>query len=190
MPRPSGSRPALNPNPSQQSFAFGESVDGAGEPVGVVGAIVLRPARREPAVVVDTALARAGRGLEGDRASQRSHRTRQVTLIDAAVIERVGRQLGLGTIDPAILRRNLVVRGLDLDTVRRRWLCVGDAVLEVTGPCDPCARMEEALGKGGLEALRDAGGLTAVVRRAGRISVGDEVRVVDLVPASLSGRSA
>jgi hypothetical protein len=50
---------------------------------GVVTAIVLRPARREPAVVVDAALAIAGRGLEGDRASQRAHRTRQITLIDA-----------------------------------------------------------------------------------------------------------
>ena len=147
---------------------------------GVVTAIVLRPARRQPVVVVDTALALAGRGLEGDRASARSHRTRQVTLIDAAVIERVGRQLGLGTIAPAILRRNLVVRGLDLDTARGRWLRVGDALLEVTGPCDPCARMEDVLGEGGWDALRDAGGLTAVVREAGRILVGDGVRVVDV----------
>lgn len=116
---------------------------------GVVTAIVLRPARREPAIVVDAALAIAGRGLEGDRASQRAHRTRQITLIDAAVIERVGRQLGLGTIGPAILRRNLVVRGLDLDTARGRGLRGRDALLEVTGPCDPCARMEEVLGEGG-----------------------------------------
>ena len=141
---------------------------------------MLRPARREPAIVVDAALAIAGRGLEGDRASQRAHRTRQITLIDAAVIERVGRQLGLGTIGPAILRRNLVVRGLDLDTARGRGLRVGDALLEVTGPCDPCARMEEVLGEGGWDALRDAGGLTAVVREAGRIVVGDVVRVVDV----------
>jgi MOSC domain-containing protein YiiM len=147
---------------------------------GVVTAIVLRPARREPAIVVDAALAIAGRGLEGDRASQRAHRTRQITLIDAAVIERVGRQLGLGTIGPAILRRNVVVRGLDLDTARGRGLRVGDALLEVTGPCDPCARMEEVLGEGGWDALRDAGGLTAVVREAGRIVTGDGVRVVDM----------
>ena len=72
------------------------------------------------------------------------------------------------------------MRGLDLDTARGRWLRVGDALLEVTGPCDPCARMEDVLGEGGWDALRDAGGLTAVVREAGRIVVGDGVRVVDV----------
>jgi hypothetical protein len=49
--------------------------------------------------------------------------------------------------------------------------------------------MEDVLGEGGWDALRDAGGLTAVVREAGRIVVGDGVRVVDVPRPAASRRS-
>jgi MOSC domain-containing protein YiiM len=42
--------------------------------------------------------------------------------------------------------------------------------------------MEEALGEGGWEALRDRGGLTAVVLTGGLIRLGDAVRILDPVP--------
>lgn len=139
--------------------------------------IGLRPARRRAPVVVSEAQAVAGRGLVGDRGEVRPSRVRQVTLIDVAAISAAAAEIGLPTLDPALLRRNLVVEGVDFSAARGQRLRVGEVLLAITGPCDPCARMEEALGEGGFDALRDRGGLTATVLAGGIIRIGSEVAI-------------
>jgi MOSC domain-containing protein YiiM len=58
-------------------------------------------------------------------------------------------------------------------------LRLGEEVeIEITGPCAPCSRMEEALGEGGYNAVRGHGGWCATVVRLGRLSVGDRVMVL------------
>lgn len=128
-------------------------------------------------MVVAEAQAVAGRGLVGDRGEVRPSRVRQVTLIDAAAIAAAASALGVATLDPARLRRNLVVEGVDFAAARGQRLRIDEVLLAVTGPCDPCARMDEALGEGGFEALRDRGGLTATVVEGGVLRVGAPVVV-------------
>jgi MOSC domain-containing protein YiiM len=144
--------------------------------------IGVRPARRAPVRVLERVEALANRGLDGDRATVRPSRVRQITLIARETLDDAARRLGLAEIDPSEVRRNLVTRGVDLEAARHRHLLVGGVLLRVTGPCDPCARMEEALGEGGWEALRDRGGLTAVVLTGGLIRLGDAVRITDPIP--------
>lgn len=157
--------------------------------IGRIEAIVVRPDRRAPATTVPTTTARAGVGLDGDRHAERARTgtTRHVTLVQAEHLAVIAALVGRGPddpVDPVDLRRNLVVSGLNLAGTRGRRLQVGDAVIEVTGPCHPCSRMEEVLGKGGFQAMRGHGGMTARVLADGVVTVGDRVTALPVDDAT------
>lgn len=136
--------------------------------------IGLRPGKREPLRRVETAQLSTSEGLVGDRYAGRSG-TRQVTLIQQEHLAAIAGIMGRSDIDPALLRRNLVVSGINLLALKQRRVRVGGVILAVTGLCHPCSRMETALGAGGYNAMRGHGGLTARVLRSGSIALGDEV---------------
>jgi MOSC domain-containing protein YiiM len=146
--------------------------------IGTVRWIGVRPARRVAPIVVGTVEARVGEGLTGDRFSGRPESKRQVTLIQSEHLDVIGRLLHRDAIDPALLRRNIVVGGINLLALNGAAFRIGNAVFEGTGGCHPCSRMEEALGAGGYNAMRGHGGITARVIEGGVIRVGDEVRLM------------
>lgn len=142
---------------------------------GRVEWIGLRPAHRAPVQVVDTAQAEAGRGLLGDRYAESPGTKRQVTLIQAEHLPAIADLTGHARIPPEWLRRNLVISGINLLALRDRQFRIGAVLLEGTGLCHPCSRMEEILGAGGYNAMRGHGGITARVLTGGRLQVGDPV---------------
>ena len=152
--------------------------------VGRVVLILLRPAQRAPVERRERVQAQVGQGLEGDR--HRGAGRRQVTLLQAEHLDVIAALLGRapGAVAPEALRRNLVIRGINLLALRQARFRVGGALLEGTGPCDPCSRMEEVLGGGGFNAMRGHGGITARVLEAGAIALGDDVRLVSADPAT------
>ncbi|WP_246624552.1 MOSC domain-containing protein [Oceanobacter mangrovi] len=90
-------------------------------------------------------------------------------------IDVVAKLLQRDQIDPALLRRNLVVSGINLQALRHQQIQIGEAIFELTAQCHPCNRMEEALGPGGTAAMLMHGGLCAKVIQSGEIRVGDAV---------------
>lgn len=142
---------------------------------GIVRWIGLRPSRRAALVAVDAAELSVEEGLVGDHYQSRGRRTRQVTLIQSEDLAAIASFLGLTHVVPAQLRRNVVVSGLNLLGLPGTLLRLGEAVVEVTGPCHPCSRMEETFGVGGYNAARSHGGITARVVQGGKLSVGDAV---------------
>lgn len=146
---------------------------------GRVTWIGVRPARAAPVMPLQTVVAEAGQGLAGDRYRTSSNGARQVTLIDAAALNAIAGYLRLEALDPALARRNIVVQGLNLLALKNRRFRIGQAVLEYSGECHPCSRMESTLGTGGYNAMRGHGGITARIVQSGRIALADEVQVLD-----------
>lgn len=147
---------------------------GAGSVVG----LLVAPAAEARLVRVDSAVALAGRGLEGDRYadgrgtfSGPGHGY-QLTLVESEALDDVG----LSWEDA---RRNVVTHGVDLNAlVGRRFLvgrveCVGRRLAE------PCAHLERLTRPGLLRPLVHRAGLRADILAGGTIAQGDEVAAVD-----------
>lgn len=144
---------------------------------GTVLWISTRPARKAPVQAVDEVQAVTERGLTGDHYAAKAGSKRQVTLIQHEHIEAIASLLHRNDLAPELLRRNIVVKGLNLLALKDRRFWVGNALLEYTGLCHPCSRMEETLGPGGYNAVRGHGGITARIIQGGIIKIGDAVVV-------------
>lgn len=146
---------------------------------GRVQWIGLRPARDVAMVGVDAADAVAGDGLRGDRYMSPNGRggsgKRGITLIQAEHLPVIAALAGHDAIAPATLRRNVVVSGVPLIALKGLRFRIGDVLLEGTDACDPCSRMEDALGPGGYNAMRGMGGLCARIVAGGTLRLGDAV---------------
>ena len=141
---------------------------------GTVEWIGVRPAHRETMNELDAVRIDKDTGLDGDRYSKVGGK-RQVTLIQSEHIDGLASMLDIDPVNPATVRRNIVVRGINLLALKEKRFRIGDAVLEYTGLCHPCSHMEEVLGPGGYNAMRGHGGITATVVSGGEVRIGDSV---------------
>lgn len=143
---------------------------------GKVEWIGIRSHKRKPLTEMDCVEV-LNIGLENDHYAG-SRGDRSVTLIQKEHIEVIASLLHRGSIDPADLRRNIVVSGINLLALKDREFNIGTAVLKMTGLCHPCSRMEETFGVGGYNAVRGHGGINARVISTGTIKLNDRVNVI------------
>ena len=144
--------------------------------VGRVEWIGIRPKKRQPLITLDSVDVTT-QGLQGDHYAGRSG-NRSITLIQQEHIVAIASLLHRREIDPADLRRNIVVSGINLLAMKDKEFKIGNAVLKMTGLCHPCSRMEETFGEGGYNAVRGHGGINARVILPGTIKIKDEVASV------------
>lgn len=145
--------------------------------VGKVSWIGVRPGKRMDLQQVPQVEVSVEEGLKGDHYVGRSKK-RQVTLIQQEHLDAVATLLSRDGIDPALTRRNIVVSGINLLALQDQRFRIGEVVLETTGLCYPCSRMEENLGSGGYNAMRGHGGINARVIVGGVIKEGDAVALL------------
>lgn len=143
--------------------------------VGCVEWIGVRPSRAAPMIALESVHISMDKGLEGDRFSGSAGSPRQVTLIQYEHLNVIATCLGRESISPSVLRRNIVVSGINLLALKDKVFCIGDVKLEYSGQCHPCSKMERQLGEGGYNAMRGHGGITARVRKAGFVRLNDSV---------------
>ena len=141
--------------------------------------IGVRPERHAALHALEAVTAEAGKGLVGDRYKSKTNGARQVTLIEAESLAAIASYMQCDTIDPGLLRRNIVVQGINLFALKNKRFRIGTALLEYTGECHPCSRMEENLGIGGYNAVRGHGGITARILESGVIALGDKLNVAE-----------
>ncbi len=172
-----GGQEIVNPDGDLAKLMARFPRDGRVEWIGV------RPDRRAPLAALSQVEAVPGYGLAGDHYASTSNGKRQVTLIQVEHLRVVAELLGKPEILARDVRRNLLVSGINLFALRDRRFRIGNVVLEGTGTCDPCSRMEEVLGNGGYNAMRGHGGITARIIEGGTIKAGDVVKSLEPVPS-------
>ena len=124
-----------------------------------------------------TALARCG--LEGDRYCRRTGYWTNVdeceaTFIQSEHLDEIARAAGINTRNGEH-RRNIVTRGIQLESLRGRRFQIGEAVLEYDRPRPPCSYIEGLTEPGMTRALMGRGGICARVVRSGKMCVGDAI---------------
>jgi len=135
--------------------------------------------------LVPSAELEPGQGIVGDRYHQRAGTFSselavkglhdwQVTLIEIEEIDEFGEsakpELGRGD-----LRRNIVTRNVRLNALVGQQFRVGDAILEGTRLCEPCAYLAKLVSSRVLPALIGRAGLRACIVQGGLISPGERV---------------
>jgi MOSC domain-containing protein YiiM len=138
---------------------------------GRVECVLINLKTRQPMKRLDLATAVPGAGLLGCRHS-RPGNERAVLLVDIETLDHLG--LAAGEI-----KENITTRGIAINDLKPgAQLQVGETtVLEVTGPCEPCRRMDEV--RAGLQAkLKGRRGVTTRVLVGGRILPGDAVALI------------
>ena len=145
-----------------------------------------------PATVdAETVALVAGHGIRGDRYfNVPAHYNAQISFVTAQAIEAVSAELGVAAVDPVVMRRNVVVRGLDLNALVGQAFTIdsGDGPVEFDGhrPCHPCRWMDVVVAPGALPAFRGRGGLRARIAAGGTLRRGPATLTteVDLDPAT------
>ncbi|MDB4755745.1 MOSC domain-containing protein [Mariniblastus sp.] len=145
---------------------------------GKIEWMCIRPGRELPVRVCKTVTADDQTGLLEDHFNGKPGDKRMVTFIQKEHIEFVAAILGRDCVDPALLRRNIVVSGLNLVALKQQYFRIGEAVFQGTTHCPPCSRMEKNLGEGGYNAMRGHGGINARVIQGGVVNVGDVVEYI------------
>lgn len=163
--------------------------------IGKLDAIYARPARYAPCIRLNNTKAIKEIGLQDDRrylefiatvSPEIKISNRQVTLMQAEHIEVIAKIIQQSHLDAGLFRRNLIISGINLLAIKPLFkhqyhlLQIGEVLLEITGHCTPCSRMEGLLGPGGYNAMRGHGGVNAKVIEGGVLRVGDAVKLRDM----------
>lgn len=119
-----------------------------------------QPAGEHPIVAVEELECVAGRGIRGDRFfDYKPDYKGQITFFSLEVLEALRRELGLPDAQPQATRRNVFVRGDDLNALVGSEFEVQGLRFAGVEESRPCYWMNAALGPGAEEWLRGRGGL-------------------------------
>jgi MOSC domain-containing protein YiiM len=137
------------------------------------------PRGHHPIVDAEAIECVAGKGIKGDRYfDSEKHRDGQITFFDWAVLEAIRERFAVPNLDPSAFRRNVVVRGADLNALVGRTFELQGLAFLGTQECKPCYWMDQAVAPGVEDFLRGRGGLRARILSSGALRRGPADLVV------------
>ena len=145
--------------------------------MGQVEAIFITGAHGELPESVERVQAHAGRGLVGNRYYWEDGNAPSggaVTLIAAEAVEAYAQENG-SSLEPAATRRNVLTRGVDVNSLVGKHFRIGDVECVGVELCEPCSHLESMTEPGLIKGLVHRAGLNADILSDGDISVGDAV---------------
>jgi MOSC domain-containing protein YiiM len=153
---------------------------------GVVEGIFVAERPAQPMRSVSQVVGAAGRGLLGDRHCRPADapppgphdEVRNVSLVEAEVLESLRDEHGID-LGGQETRRNVLTRGVRLNDLLGRRFTLGGLLCEGVEICEPCAHMQQKVGKPVLKPLVHRGGLRARILTSGTLRVGDRIAAVE-----------
>ena len=114
----------------------------------------------------------AGRGIEGDRYfDYKADFKGQITFFADEVYRTLCQEFGLQGKPPSVFRRNVITRGVDLESLVGREFEIQGVRFLGSESCKPCYWMDQAFGPGAEAALQGRGGLRARILSDGVLRV-------------------
>ena len=123
---------------------------------------------------VGEAVCQAGLGIAGDRYHGENPGSKtQVTFLAREVVDDLCRALGVVSPDYSALRRNVLISGIDLNSLIGETFSIGEAVFEGVEECKPCYWMDQAVAPGAHSFLEGRGGLRCRILTGGSLRCGE-----------------
>lgn len=127
-----------------------------------------QPAGQAPVIELDEASLVAGKGIEGDRFfGWKEDYKGQITFFSHEVYQDVCASLGVTGVPPSVFRRNVIVSGIDLNSLIGQEFDLQGIRFRGICECSPCHWMDEAFHPGAESALKGRGGLRARILTSG-----------------------
>jgi MOSC domain-containing protein YiiM len=123
-----------------------------------------QPAGESPMTELESIQCVAGKGIVGDRFfGFKEDYKGQVTFFSHEVYERLCAQFQITDLPPSIFRRNIITRGVDLNTLIGQEFEIQGVRFLGTQESTPCYWMNQAFAEGAEEAMKGHGGLRAKI---------------------------
>ena len=123
-----------------------------------------------PPIEVESIECVAGLGIRHDRFfNYRDEYKGQITFFSLEVFDQLCAALHLQNVDPALTRRNVLTRGVDLNRLIGQEFNVQGVRFRGTEECRPCYWMDDAIGPGAEQFLKGKGGLRARILTDGEL---------------------
>jgi len=114
-----------------------------------------------------------GQGIEGDRfCGYRENFKGQITFFEWETLEKLRITFGKPDISPSFSRRNVILKGIDLNFLIGKKFQIQEVVFEGSEHCAPCNWMDVAVLPGTKKALENKGGLRSRILQSGYLSLG------------------
>ena len=113
------------------------------------------------------------KGLVGDRYFDfRDNYKGQITFFNWAIYERIRNKFDKPDLPSSVFRRNLILKGVDLNSLIGREFIIQDVSFSGSEECAPCHWMDEAVAPGAESILKGEGGLRARILSDGTLNRG------------------